>query len=188
MANDDRHGGLIPINATGSDMKLRPYTITDTYGTALFIGDAIKKVAGGTVERSAAGEQSCGAAVAFEKTTASDRGPKHYFPASSTGTWKVLVADDPDQEFEITEDGDTSDVALADRGAGFDLIYTDSGDTTTGRSGMELDSSSTGHGATSQVVVIDKVDAVDNALGDWCRWIVKIANHQNGPFAVAAQV
>jgi hypothetical protein len=187
MANIDARGGLQPVAPTGAGIKTRRYTITANYATALYIHDPVDRVAAGTIERATAGAGNpiLGSILGFWKE---GTGVQTYFPASSSGTWYAEVADAVEQEFVAREDGDTSDLALADRGLNADIIFTHAGDTTTGLSGMEIDSSSANTTANQQLRIIDLEDRVDNALGDWAQWRVKINYHRNAVGIVGAGV
>lgn len=177
MANVDGAFGLSPIKSPQGSVERNEYDITDDYATALYTGTPVVKVAAGTVEiaTAGAGNYTVGAVVGFVDETGV---PQSYYPASSTAGWKAIVADSPDQLYVAQEDGVGSDLALADRGKNVDFIVA-AGSTTTGLCGTEIDSSSITDGATGQLRLISKLDKVDNALGDWCQWIVKINYHQN---------
>jgi len=75
--------------------------------------------------------------------------------------------------FRIQEDGVTSQLAAADRGARVNFIA-GTGSAVTGRSGHEIDSDSVGQDATYQLSLIDLVQAEDNDYGDYAEWIVKV--------------
>ena len=177
MANVDGKSGFTPINSPQGSVERNEYDITDDYAADLFIGDLVVRKAAGTVEIATvgAGNYVLGAIVGLVDETGV---PQNYYPASSTAGWKAIVTDSPDQLYVAQEDGDTDDLALADRGQNLSPVAA-AGSTSTGFSGWELDSDTHGTGATLQLKLISKIDKPDNALGDWCRWALKINYHQN---------
>jgi len=159
MANVDAPRGLTPIrhrNGAAYSGSGNPYVALSTYGTALFVGDAVVRVAGGSntakistvggdfeigtlgdVERATAGttELITGVVVGFGPNP--DNLSLQYRAASTERL--IYVEDDPDVIFEIQADGA---IPAASVGLNGNLIFTHAGSTTTGRSGMELDTTS----------------------------------------------
>lgn len=182
MANVDTPFGLRPIrhrNGAPYNGAANPYYISSGYDTALFIGDPVIKVAGGSntaevtvpsvgkfaigtmpsIEKAAAGDTNriTGVIVGFSADPANlDR--KHN-PASTERV--ALVCDDPDVVFEIQADGA---IPAASVGLNAVLIYTHSGDTTTGLSGVELDTTSDppAADASNQLLILRAVNREDN--------------------------
>src|SRR5690606_25327210 len=131
------------------------------YATALYIGDPVVKVAGGSnaaaVSAPGAGSFGIGTLPSVEKTVAGDVDGatkaitgvivgfaalpgdlgKNYNPASTERI--AFVADDPDLIFEIQADGA---VPAASMGLNAVFIMTHAGSTYTGLSGVELDTTS----------------------------------------------
>ena len=95
-------------------------------------------------------------------------------PATKTKAYFVLVADDPDLEFEIQEDSVGGDIAVASLGANFNLV---SGTNNGYASGWMLDSSSVATTATLQLQLLRLSQRPDNAVGTYAKWIVRIVNH-----------
>lgn len=181
MANTDNPFGLRPVrHRSGAPYNgaCRPYYIQSDYATALFIGDPV--VITGAVNTAAvaapgAGSFPVGALQSVNKATVNtgaitgvivgfckraDQG--QYNPASTECV--VLVADDPDLEFEIQCD---STFTPASVGLNAALIYTHSGSTLTGRSAAELDSGTTtapGTSAGLQLKVKGFVNREDNDM------------------------
>lgn len=91
---------------------------------------------------------------------------------SVDGDTFVTVADDPFILFEGQEDGDTTPIAVASVGLVFDIIAAGV-DTTTGASGMEIDSTAT---AGADLRVVELVQRPDNELGANARWLC-LLNH-----------
>ena len=185
MANLDAPTGLTPI--VGTYRPPQRYPITASYATALFVGDPVVQVAAGTIERAtaAANNQILGAIMGFEKV---GEGPQNYFAASSSGTWYALVCDDPDALYEIQEDGDTTPLTTAARGANANLVI-GTGSTVTGLSAAEIDSDSVGTSTSQQLRLIGYVDAIDNAVDSaYAKWIVRINYAQLSTGTVGAGV
>ena len=98
-----------------------------------------------------------------------------------------MVADDPRQEFIAQEDSLGAAGAQADIGLGTNLIA-GTGNETTGVSGWGIDISDKGTTATLQVILQRIAQTPDNALGDYCKWVITINNHQNGSHTGVAGV
>jgi hypothetical protein len=186
MANIDSPFGLKPVrHKSGAPYNgaCNPYIVLSTYGTALFIGDPVVKVAGGSntaaVEAPGAGKFAIGTLPSVERTVvgdvdgitkmitgvivgfaplASDLTKKHN-PASTERV--VFVCDDPDMIFEMQADGA---VAAASMGLNAVLIATHSGSTVSGLSGMELDTTSDvpAADASNQLLIVRAVNREDN--------------------------
>lgn len=182
MANVDSPFGLRPIrhrNGAPYNGAANPYYIAATYGTALFVGDAVIKVAGGSntaaVTSASLGHFPIGTLPSIESATVGDGNritgvivgfaenpddlTKHYNPASTERV--ALVCDDPDVIFEIQADGA---IPAASMGLNAVLIATHSGSTTTGLSGMELDTTSDAPAAdaSNQLLILRAVNRPDN--------------------------
>ncbi len=179
MANTDNPFGLRPVqhrNGAPYTGACKPYYIPAAYGTALFIGDPV--VITGAVNTAAvkapgAGSFPIGALPVVAKATAGDgnaitgvivgfaAGDYIYNPASTERV--VFVADDPDLMFEIQCDGT---LTPADVGYNAVLIYTTSGSTVTGRSGVELDTTSDvpAADASNQLTIRAFVNREDNDM------------------------
>lgn len=182
MANNDTPFGLRPIrhrNGAPYNGAATPMYIAASYGTALFVGDPVIKVAGGSntaaVKVPGAGSFNIGTLPNIEKATAGDGNRitgvivgfapdpdnlgRQYNPASTERV--ALVCDDPDVIFEIQADGA---IPAASIGLNAVLIYTHSGDTTTGLSGVELDTTSDAPAAdaSNQLLILRAVNREDN--------------------------
>jgi len=192
MSNSDTPLGLTPIkhsNGAPYNGAYSEYYVPSTYATALFVGDTVlvtgtSNTAGykgneaGTlpeINKSAAagGGYISGVIVGFEPLP--DDLSKTYNPASTERI--VYVADDPDLVFEIQEDGDTTPLAATSVSNNADLIFTHSGSTATGKSGIELDSSTINTTNTLQLKVRRLVNRANNAIGEFAKWEVTINLH-----------
>lgn len=149
MANIDSAKGFKYLHSLGNYMApLKRYYLPAGDGTATFVGDLVKL--GGsadgqgipTIAQAAQGDKPVGVIVGFDEvrdvTDANFSLYRTHRPASvAMYAW---VVDDPNAIFEIQADDDTNTIAAADIGLNADIIVA-AGDTVTGLSGMELDSS-----------------------------------------------
>ena len=191
MANIDAAFGLRPIakvgSAPGGTTGTTKYSIADNQSTAIFTGDPVKYKSDGTVEVATAGDASCGVFMGCFYTDPTTSKPtfKSHFPASlSPGDAIAFVADDPDQLFVCQQDSDTSSLSAANINENANLVF-GSGSTTTGLSGVEIDSSSATTTATLQVRIVAGYETPSNtistaAAGNNSVFVVKINNHQLG--------
>ena len=187
MANIDAAFGLRPIakvgSAPGGTTGTTKYSIADNQGTAIFTGDPVKYKNDGTVEVATAGDASCGVFMGCFYTDPTTSKPtfRNHFPASlSPGDAIAFVADDPDQLYIAQQDSDGSNLVAADLNLNADLVF-GAGSTSTGMSGVEIDSSTKNTTAALQVRLIDFYDTPSNdATANNSIIVVKINNHQLG--------
>lgn len=168
MANVDASFGFRPVttdSGKGSSIKLRKYAIQAAEATDLFVGDpvvlegtAVLDEKDGTyvptVVRATAGATNYATGVIVDFIPETDESLR--YKTDATTERFVLVADDPEQLFEIQADGS---VAVTDIGNTADIIFTNAGSTTTGFSGAELDTSDIG---TGDQLVIEGVSQKPN--------------------------
>lgn len=181
MANVDRPFGLAPVrHKSGAPYNgaTNPYYIKGDYGTALFIGDPVVKtgtsntakvtVPGGgsfaigtlpEINKATAGDANAVTGVIIGFTPLATDLNKNYNPASTERV--ALVCDDPDILFEIQADGA---IPAASMGLNAVFIYTHSGSTTTGLSGVELDTTSDvpAADASNQMLIVRAANREDN--------------------------
>jgi len=192
--NADRPNGFTPVGTmSGSPWNgyVRLYETDASEGTGIFVGDAVTLETDGNIAPAAAGEIVLGVCVGVlphipvKASGLSDNFLSNSSPtllptysAASTAD-VIMVCVGPDVIYEVQEDGVTDPIALVDINANFDLIATHAGSTTSGRSGMEINSDS--HAATSgQFRLIGMVDRPDNQQGDVdttlpnARWLVRV--------------
>lgn len=177
------------------------YAIQTTPTTKIFHGDLVE-LAGNTLltphfgnlsevvveETGAAGSLVGGVIGLFDE----DMTPVSHFLTTDTGNGTIagyaLVADDPLQEYWIQEDGVASSVVAANVGLNAEAISTHEGSSTTGRSKMELDSSSVATTATLalKIVGVHPEDTIssDGSAGNHCRFKVLINSHAIAPNVV----
>ena len=160
MANKDASFGLKPVRMMGgspySGGQSR-YRIAANYGTNIFQGDLVAQVTGGGIELHADGGTVPIVGVfngcMFTDPTTSEQVFSNFYPASTNASDIIaFVHDDPNTVFEIQAD-DTFPVA--DLFGNFDIVYTNSGSTTTGISGAELDVTT---GATTTNLPLKAID------------------------------
>ena len=160
MANKDASFGLKPVKMMGgspySGGQSR-YRIAANYGTSIFQGDLVMQVTGGGIEIHADGGTVPIVGVfngcMYTDPTTSEQVFSNYYPASTNASDIIaFVHDDPNTVFEIQAD-DTFPVA--DLFGNFDIVYTNSGSTTTGISGAELDVTT---GATTTNLPLKAID------------------------------
>ncbi|HTG45208.1 MAG TPA: hypothetical protein VK633_11825 [Verrucomicrobiae bacterium] len=166
MANVDNARGLHPIRGSnGGEPRMRVYKANVT--TDIFQGDVVEMLATGTVKSIVTTTGSATAiGVAANRVDAS-------IQATSQD---VLVYDDPDQEFEVQDDGEAATPSQAVVGATFALILT-TGNTTTGMSKHEIDASAAGVSATDAVLVQGFKLGPSFSIGKYATHIVRLNQH-----------
>lgn len=171
--------GLIPIhNAAGVNaFNTETCEVAADYGTAVFIGDPVIKLAAGSdgaapyassvadgvypeVEAAAAGGVIYGVVVGIEPVY-SDLS-KQYIPASTGGRVRVVRATQ-DMLFKVGADSAGDQIELIDINNHYDLVA-GAGSTVTGYSGFVLDSSSEAT-AAKQVYLRGLYNAPGNVNG-----------------------
>lgn len=180
MANTTGPFGLRPVrHKSGAPWNgaSNPYYVPSTYGTALYVGDPVVKTGTSNtaaVKAPGVGAFNIGTLPEINKATAGDANrvtgvivgfaalpndlTKQYNPASTERI--VFVCDDPDIAFEIQADGA---IPAASIGLNAVFIYTQSGSTVTGLSGVELDTTSDvpAADASNQMVILRAVNRED---------------------------
>lgn len=194
MANSDRPFGLKPVRyRSGAPYNgaFNPYYVGTGDMTALFIGDPVVIAADSNAAVEGDGRHLPGTLGVVTKATAGDaqliagvvvgvewlhRDSLVYRPAETEAV--IYVADDPELVFHIQDDG------AGTPGAGnvflnADLVYTHSGSTVTGLSGVELDGSTLAADQSSQLLVLRAAALPNNDVAsDFCIWEVLINTHQ----------
>jgi hypothetical protein len=195
MANADRPNGLRPVkhlNGSPYNGQANKYYIASGDGTATFIGDLVKLAGSAsadgypTVVQGTAGAAAVGVVVGFAADPTNLNTPQ--YRAASTARY-VLVADAPDLIFEIQADDVGTTLAVTDVGLTCDVVVA-AGSTTTGASGMELDSSDAATApTTANCRIMGFVDRADNEIGVANQKVlVMINNHQLTAGVVGAPV
>ena len=161
--------GFQPINRVDGMPyagAIRQIPITASYGTAIYNGDVVKLVVGGTVEKSGIGsnvtaEPTLGVLVGCQYTNSSGQTVQaQYYPTGVTNAVAYVVLD-PQAAFKaaVTTSGNTSVVTYVTRAVvGTNMgIATCSVSTVTGDSGLSVISGSAANTAVLPVRVIDVV-------------------------------
>jgi hypothetical protein len=189
MANTDNPFGFQLLTSFNTNFA-QYYPIVTAYGTSIFRGDLVGADADidglvcGKLDGSTRPElKIIATGVAGEVfgvvigTYDSDMLPQVYHVASAVGDGVVagylLTYTDPNALYLVQEDGDTTPIPAASAGMNCDAISTHAGNTLTGRSKMELDSSSEAATATLATKLIRSWEA-DTVASAYCRWVVKI--------------
>ena len=200
MANVNRPQGAVPVGTLGASNwngRVSAYLMLDA--TATHIGDFVK-LAGSSGTTEIVNGQDCAGMATVSKATASDTtlvgavvgfSPLQtnlnvsglYRAASETRI--AYVSDDPDTIYEMQEDsvGNNMDADMV--GLSTDII-TGTGSNTTGISGQMLDSSDTAT-AGGQMKILGLSKRVDNAIGTYAKWLVKI-NALEGAYLLTTDV
>ena len=184
MANIDAAFGLIPVACQGqtdNNGGQSQYPIGDTQSTAIFTGDPVKYKSDGTIEVAAATNPLLGVfgGCFYTDPTTSKPTWSPYFPASlAPGDAKAFVWDNPMQTFIAQQDSVGSNLLAANLNENADLIF-GAGNTVTGVSGVEIDSSTADVTATLQVRLIDFYNVPsNNTTANNSIFVVKINNSQ----------
>jgi len=161
MANKDAAFGLRPAHMMGgapySGGQSR-YRIANNQSGAIFQGDLVKQLTGGTVSRAAAASTVPVVGVfngcQYTDPTTSEQVFSNYYPGSVAADDIIaFIVDDPNVVFEVQAD-DTFPVA--DLFGNFDIVdQSTTGDTRSGRSNMELDVTT---GATTTTLPLKAID------------------------------
>ena len=161
MANKDAAFGLRPAHMMGgapySGGQSR-YRIANNQSGAIFQGDLVKQLTGGTVSRAAASSTVPVVGVFngcryTDPTTQEQVFSNHYPGGVAADDIIAFIVDDPNVVFEVQAD-DTFPVA--DLFGNFDVVdQTPTGDTRSGRSNMELDVTT---GATTTTLPLKAID------------------------------
>jgi hypothetical protein len=182
--------GLAPINRVDGMPyagAIRQIPITASYGTAIYNGDVVKLVTGGTVEKSAIGanvtaQPTLGVFVGCQYVNSSSQTVQaQYYPTGVTSAIAYVVLD-PQAAFKaaVTTSGNTSVVTSVTRAVvGTNMeIATGSGSNVTGNSGLSVVSGSAANTAILPVRVIDVVPETALNATNFTEVIVKLNQPQ----------
>mgnify|MGYP006893267008 FL=1 len=191
MANNDKAFGLRPLgNLAGTGaQKQYGYEIADNQAGAIFQGDLVVLKDGYILQFD---PSSHTAAVGvfngcfYNDPTTQKPTWKNYYPGSINITQGKIVADvldDPSQMFIIQNDGTS---AATNYGLNADIVV-GTGNTTTGLSANELDTSTIATTAALNLKIIGLWDVPNNAVGANAVVVVIINEHSYGSAGVAGQ-
>jgi hypothetical protein len=82
--------------------------------------------------------------------------------------------------YEIQEETAGTALTADEVGLNAAIVFAHSGNTTTGVSGMELDTSTPAGTSTFNLRILGLAKRPDNNLGQHAKWLVMINNHQFG--------
>lgn len=189
MANLDRPSGLKPVkHLSGAPWngKANIYYLPTGEGNAIFIGDIVKL--GGSADatgmypsiaKASAGDvTNIGVVIGFGLQPQIMGNPDNLnmkYRLASVEMY-ALVVDDPFVIFEVQEDSDGGSIAAASVGLAANFVD-GGGSTTTGLSGIELDSSDVSTDTAGNLRILRAVNRPDNVLGTNCKWEVLLAEH-----------
>jgi len=166
---------------------IRQIPITSAYGTAIYNGDVVKLVVGGTVEKSSIGnnveaQPTLGVFVGCQYVNSSSQLVQaQYYPTGVTSAVAFVVLD-PQAAFKaaVTTSGNTSVVTSVTRAVvGTNMaIATGSGTNATGNSGLSVISGSAANTAILPVRVIDVVPETAVNATNFREVIVKLNQPQ----------
>lgn len=191
MANVDKAFGLRAIgnlSATGAQKQFG-YEIATNQAGAIFQGDLVTLFDGFVLKFDPdAHTAALGVfnGCSFIDPTTGKPTFSNFYPGLVNNTQGKIVAnvlDDPAQLFLIQAD---EDIVAADVGKNADVVGT-GGNTTTGVSAMELDSSTVANTPALNVKIVGLYDSPSNAYGDFAVVVVKINEHLYGSAGVAGQ-
>ena len=161
MANKDAAFGLKPSRMMGGGAYTggqSRYRIANNQSGAIFQGDLVKQLTGGTVSRAAASSTvpvvGVFNGVQYTDPTSKEVVFSNHYPGSVAAADIIaFIIDDPDVVFEVQAD-DTFPVA--DLFGNFDIVdQSTTGDTSSGRSNVELDVTT---GATTTTLPLKAID------------------------------
>lgn len=181
MAN---YGGLSPtryISGGPYNGAVKQYVHDSGDSTAIFPGDLVKLTgASSTVNDAvmsnviqwATGDVPTGVVVSV---LPDNRDSLTYCAASTTRV--LLVADDPNLEFEVAEIDTGTALTTNDIGLNCNLSV-GTGSTTLGLSAMQLDNGTEQTTNTLDVKIVGFVNAPNNAVGSTAKWLVRLNRHR----------
>ncbi|MBF0399956.1 MAG: hypothetical protein HQL90_04240 [Magnetococcales bacterium] len=190
MANPDTPFGLKPVRHKSGccyDGAATAMYKNSGYGTAVYIGDPVLVVAGGSnsaavgefqpgtlqeVELAAAGGYISGVVVGIRPDP--NNLQRTYSPASTEAV--LFVCTDPDVLYEIQEVSGGTALTAAAVGLNASFVYA-AGSTYTGLSGVELDNSTEATTQALELKIRGLVDRADNVIGEHAKWLVQINLH-----------
>jgi hypothetical protein len=182
--------GFQPINSVDGKPyagAIRQIPITASYGTAIYNGDVVKLVVGGTIEKSAIGanvtaQPTLGVFVGCQYVNSTGQVVQaQYYPTGVNSAIGYIVLD-PQAAFKaaVTTSGNTSVVTSVTRAVvGTNMeIATGTGNNATGNSGLSVVSGSAANTAILPVRVVDVVPETALNATNFTEVIVKMNQPQ----------
>lgn len=176
MANLNAPCGFTPINLH-PDRVHRYYK--DTTAGIIAVGDPVIRAANSSspdgypeIVRATTGAAITGVVVGVEPVV-TNLYQSGYLAAADVGY--VLVADHPQQEFVVQDNGGATGIVVADIGEHIDSITAVDASTVLGRSLYAIDTEAQAADNTWRIERL--YDAPDNEVGAYARWVVKANLH-----------
>lgn len=185
MANVNAPSGLSPVRyLSGAPYNgaANVYTTTTGDGTAIGIGDPVLDLgtsttnADGTITKDVKIAATTDVITGVVIAVLPDTRDSLLYRAAST-VRRLLVADDPNLLFEIQEVTGGTALTANDLGLNVSLAI-GSPSTTTGKSGATIDNATEATSNTLALKLVGVVSRPDNAIGDSCKWLVRINRHR----------
>ena len=189
MANTRHTIGLRPIDQPYGNIRANYYEAAT--GVALYMFQPVTLDANGRIifgVANSAGSALLGSVLGFADDSFCPlpnpylaANPGLAYTANSAGLVKVFVADDPNQFYVIEENtgGTALDAQAVGASVSFTYLASGTGNTTNGIANAVLLRATAGavNNGVNSLRLIKKWDKLDNAYGNYCKWIVKIDNH-----------
>lgn len=157
--------------------------IASDYNVAIYAGDLVQVVTGGTCEKFTGTTTGAMVGVCVGVQYVNSLGqftPAQYYPGTSVTDAYAIVVDDPMAAFKVAVTNASSVVTAEDRtivGANMSVIQ-GTGDTATGNSGQSILAGSDAGTATLPIRVIDVVTETATGADAFVEVVVKLNTHQ----------
>jgi hypothetical protein len=163
--------------------QTRLIPIASDYNVAIYNGDLVKLVTGGTAEVFTGADDgvAVGVCVGVQYVNSLDQfTPAQYYPGTSVTDAYAIVVDDPMVAFKTAVTTDASVMSSAARAAvGSNMsVVIGTGDAATGNSGSAAEAGTEATTATLPLRVIDVVTETATAADTFVEIIVKLNTHQ----------
>lgn len=184
MANSNTPNGLRPVGTLNNSCyvgKIEKFYVPSTDATAIGIGDPVKLAGSAdadgvpTVARVATPGTDVIVGVMVGVVPVPTDLTLAYRKASTS--MYIYVDTDPNTIYAVQEDSVGGALAAADVGNNANLVL-GTVDTTTGNGKTMLDSSTKATTATLDVQILRLLPAVNNAIGNYGKWLVRLNKNQ----------
>ena len=169
MASSAYPYGMVPVENLAAGYNTQGFetlNIADGYSTAIYFGDVVKKVTGGTIEKDTGTTSLTPIGVFVGCRYINSIGyvvDSQYWPGITTGyTVYAKVVTDPNAVFQIQGNDAVPQTALGANAA----LYQTNGSATFGKSKNALDVSSISTASTLPLRIVGLVESPNNAWGD----------------------
>ena len=183
MANSDAPFGMSSTTSTTGQYfgVTNLYSIPATDAVITAVGDPVISAGSAnadgvpTVTRAAAGDSIRGYVVGFIFPTRDQEDLPIFRPASIECL--VMVSDDPSGRIIIQEDSDGGALTVADVGLNVNFVVANA-NAVTGRSQVEIDSSTAAVTATLPLKILELYRTDDNEIGTNAVWVCSFNTHE----------